>query len=150
MKEKKLTTLAKIAIVAATIIWGSSFIIVKDVTDTMPTSTLLAIRFLGASILLSLIFHKNFAASRFDVIIDLIIHFCGRRALLRGELEAAHTVKFHFIYKHVKFLKFLLALAGEARDKGCAYRNIRHGGAKTLYNVRYLCLSALSVHCGKN
>lgn len=61
MKEKKLTTLAKIAIVAATIIWGSSFIIVKDVTDTMPTSTLLAIRFLGASILLSLIFHKNFA-----------------------------------------------------------------------------------------
>lgn len=60
MKEKKITTLAKLALVAATIIWGSSFIIVKDVTDTMPTSTLLAIRFLGASVLLSLIFHRNF------------------------------------------------------------------------------------------
>lgn len=60
MKEKKITTLAKLALVVATIIWGSSFIIVKDVTDTMPTSTLLAIRFLGASVLLSLIFHRNF------------------------------------------------------------------------------------------
>lgn len=60
MKEKKITLLAKLALVTATIIWGSSFIIVKDVTDSMPTSTLLAIRFLGASALLSLIFHRNF------------------------------------------------------------------------------------------
>lgn len=60
MSEKKLTTLAKFALVAATLIWGSSFIIVKDVTDTMPTSTLLAIRFLGASAVLSIIFHKKF------------------------------------------------------------------------------------------
>lgn len=60
MKEKNITTLAKSALVAATLIWGSSFIIVKDVTDTMPTSTLLAIRFLGASAVLSLIFRKKF------------------------------------------------------------------------------------------
>ena len=60
MKEKKITLLAKLALVAATIIWGSSFIIVKDVTDSMPPSPLLAIRFLGASALLSLIFHRNF------------------------------------------------------------------------------------------
>ena len=60
MKEKKITLLAKLALVAATIIWGSSFINVKAVTDSMPTSTLLAIRFLGASALLSLIFHRNF------------------------------------------------------------------------------------------
>lgn len=60
MKEKKLVTLAKLAIFTATLIWGSSFIIVKDVTDTMPTSTLLAIRFIGASLLLSLIFHRSF------------------------------------------------------------------------------------------
>ena len=60
MKEKNLTTIAKFALVAATLIWGSSFIIVKDVTDSMPTSTLLAIRFIGASAVLSLIFHRNF------------------------------------------------------------------------------------------
>ncbi len=60
MKEKKLVILAKLALFSATLIWGSSFIIVKDVTDTMPTSTLLAIRFVGASLLLSIIFHRSF------------------------------------------------------------------------------------------
>lgn len=60
MKEKNLTLLAKLALVSATIIWGSSFIIVKDVTDSLPTSTLLTIRFLLASALLALLFHRNF------------------------------------------------------------------------------------------
>ncbi len=60
MKEKNLTHLAKLALIGATLIWGSSFIIVKDVTDSMPTSSLLAIRFLSAPILLSIIFAPRF------------------------------------------------------------------------------------------
>lgn len=60
MKEKNLGPIAKLALLAATIIWGSSFIIVKDVVDTLPTCTLLAIRFLSASVILSLVFTWKF------------------------------------------------------------------------------------------
>lgn len=47
---------AKLALLAATLIWGSSFIIVEDVTDVLPTNALLTMRFISATILLSLIF----------------------------------------------------------------------------------------------
>ena len=49
-------TLAKLALLLATLIWGSSFIIVEDVTDVMPTNALLTFRFISAAILLALIF----------------------------------------------------------------------------------------------
>ncbi len=57
--NNKTGTLAKLALLAATLIWGSSFIIVENVTDTLPTNALLAIRFIAAAILLSLIFIKR-------------------------------------------------------------------------------------------
>ena len=54
--EKSIGFLARAALIAATVIWGSSFIIVKDVTATLPASTLLAIRFLSAAVILGLVF----------------------------------------------------------------------------------------------
>ena len=49
----------KVYILLATLIWGSSFVIVKDVTNELAVLWLLAIRFLAASILLALIFIKK-------------------------------------------------------------------------------------------
>ncbi|MCI8388690.1 MAG: DMT family transporter [Clostridiales bacterium] len=60
MKQKNLNLIAKLALLAATLIWGSSFILVKDVVDTLPTCALLAIRFLSASVILSLVFTSRF------------------------------------------------------------------------------------------
>ncbi len=48
-----------LALLTATVIWGGSFVIMKNATDCLPTNYLLAFRFTGASILLSVIFNKN-------------------------------------------------------------------------------------------
>lgn len=50
---------AKIALFMATLIWGSSFIVVKNSMDVMQPHMLLAFRFTIAAILLSLIFRKR-------------------------------------------------------------------------------------------
>ena len=42
---------AKLALLLATLIWGSSFIIMKDALDDITTYYLLAIRFTGAFVL---------------------------------------------------------------------------------------------------
>jgi drug/metabolite transporter (DMT)-like permease len=58
-EKKKTGALAKSALFTATLIWGSSFIIVKDVTNVWPSGFLLAFRFTAAFILLCIIFHKR-------------------------------------------------------------------------------------------
>lgn len=59
MKENKISLLAKIALLTATLIWGSSFIMVKDVVNTVPPNLLLSIRFAVACLVLCLIFWKR-------------------------------------------------------------------------------------------
>lgn len=48
----------RLLIVAATVIWGSSFVIVKDVTTYLTPGWLLALRFFGAALILALVFMK--------------------------------------------------------------------------------------------
>ncbi len=65
MKNNSSQLFAKLALVAATLIWGSSFIIVEDVVDGFPTFALLAIRFIFAAVLLGAVFFKRF--KKFDL-----------------------------------------------------------------------------------
>lgn len=51
--------IAKLSLLLATLIWGSSFIIMKDALDDITTFYLLAVRFTGAFILLGLVFWKK-------------------------------------------------------------------------------------------
>ena len=51
--------MAKLSLLFATLIWGSSFIIMKDALDNITTYYLLAIRFTGAFILLGIVFWKK-------------------------------------------------------------------------------------------
>ncbi len=53
---KGISILARIALVTATVIWGASFVIMKNTLDAMPSFYLLAIRFTMATVVLSLIF----------------------------------------------------------------------------------------------
>ncbi len=53
---KKISVLSKIALVLATVIWGSSFFMMKNTLDNIGAFYLLAIRFTIASALLALIF----------------------------------------------------------------------------------------------
>ena len=59
MRESTLKKLAKPMIVAATLIWGSTFFIMKDTLDTVNLQFLLAFRFTVAAAVLILIFHRH-------------------------------------------------------------------------------------------
>ena len=52
-------TLARLALLLATIIWGSSFVVLKNTLDSLPVMFLLSIRFLLAGALLAVIFFKK-------------------------------------------------------------------------------------------
>jgi drug/metabolite transporter (DMT)-like permease len=58
-KQTKINTASKMALFGASIIWGSSFLVVKSSMDSMQPHTLLAIRFTIGSLILSTIFHKR-------------------------------------------------------------------------------------------
>ncbi len=52
--------LSKMALFVTALIWGSTFVIVKGATDTMPSNFIMAIRFSVGSIVLGVIFRKKF------------------------------------------------------------------------------------------
>jgi len=53
----------RLALLTAAVIWGSSFIVMKDALNNVPTFQLLAIRFTLAGLLLGIIFRKKLAQS---------------------------------------------------------------------------------------
>ncbi len=55
----KQTGLARMAIILATVIWGSSFVVLKSTLDSLPMLFILAFRFLLAGLLLSAVFWKK-------------------------------------------------------------------------------------------
>lgn len=57
MKNSKI--LARCAILCATVIWGSSFAILKNTLDSLPILFILAVRFLGAGVILAVAFPKK-------------------------------------------------------------------------------------------
>lgn len=59
MNESTLRRFAKPLIILATLIWGSSFVVMKDTLDALPTFYLLAFRFTAAAIILGLVFWKK-------------------------------------------------------------------------------------------
>lgn len=60
--EKGRDLTARLALVLATVIWGSSFLVMKNTLDAVPTFALLAIRFTGACVLLGAVFWKKVRA----------------------------------------------------------------------------------------
>ena len=58
-RERALARFATPLIILATIIWGSSFVVMKSSVDVLPTFWLLAIRFTASAIVLALVFWKR-------------------------------------------------------------------------------------------
>lgn len=58
-KQSKINTASKLALFGASVIWGSSFLVVKNSMDSMQPHTLLALRFTIGSIILCAIFIKR-------------------------------------------------------------------------------------------
>ncbi|MBR7092809.1 MAG: DMT family transporter [Clostridia bacterium] len=59
MNTKNLKNLCRLGMVAATFIWGTSFVVMKNVLDVVPPFALLAFRFLSGGLLLGLLFFRR-------------------------------------------------------------------------------------------
>ncbi len=59
MNETRLAKLARPLIVLATLIWGSTFVIMKNTLETVPTFYLLAFRFTAGAVILGVVFWRK-------------------------------------------------------------------------------------------
>ena len=69
--SQKMNLIGQALLLAATLVWGTSFVILKDTISKVPPMFVIAIRFLGAGVILALIFIKK-------------LRSINRRSLLRG------------------------------------------------------------------
>lgn len=67
--KNKTYFISKIALFITALIWGSTFVIVKDATNTMSSNFIMAIRFSVASVVLGIIFRKKFKLIDIEYII---------------------------------------------------------------------------------
>ncbi|MEA4895848.1 MAG: DMT family transporter [Oscillospiraceae bacterium] len=58
-EKKKFAALGRMALILTTLIWGTSFVVLKNTLNSVPTLYILAFRFSGAAVLLALIFHRE-------------------------------------------------------------------------------------------
>ena len=58
-QKKKFAVIGRAALFFTTLIWGTSFVVLKNTLDAVPTLYILAFRFSGAAILLALFFAKE-------------------------------------------------------------------------------------------
>ena len=85
MNETALKKLAKPMIVAATLIWGSTFFILKDTLDDVDLLFLLAFRFSLAAGILALVFRKRWKA--------MDLRYLWQGGVLGALMAAAYTVQ---------------------------------------------------------
>lgn len=85
MKEQTLKKLAKPMILLATLIWGSTFFILKDTLDNVDLQFLLAFRFTAASAVLALVFWRRWR--------EASAAYWWRGAVLGVLMYAAYTVQ---------------------------------------------------------
>jgi drug/metabolite transporter (DMT)-like permease len=57
---------ADLSILSITVIWGSSFIIMKNISEDIPAYAYLAMRFLVAATIMAIIFHKHLKGMKFS------------------------------------------------------------------------------------
>ena len=85
MTDKRKSNMGKAALFCATLIWGSSFFIMKNTVDSIDTYYLIAIRFFVGAALLSLIFCKRFTK------LKNVGEYLSRGALMGGLLFGAYA-----------------------------------------------------------
>ena len=54
MDTSRRGALGRLALIGATLLWGSSFVVLKTTIDSVPTLWVLAIRFTGAAVLMGI------------------------------------------------------------------------------------------------
>ena len=89
-KRKKYAVLGRMALVFTTLIWGTSFVVLKNTLNSVPTLYILAFRFSGAALLLAVVFVKELKKIDKRYIINGIV--------LGTFLFAGYTVQTYGLY----------------------------------------------------
>ncbi|WP_449138777.1 EamA family transporter, partial [Slackia sp.] len=63
MKKELPSLFYKLLIIAATIIWGFSFVVVKDAVDAVSPAWLMGMRFVATAAILAVVFHETLHAN---------------------------------------------------------------------------------------
>ena len=73
-KSKKLNLLGQLLLLLATLVWGTSFVILKDTIGTVPPMFVIAIRFISAGVILLLVFFKKMKkATKRSILAGLVV-----------------------------------------------------------------------------
>lgn len=64
--ERKKVMLGRLSLLLATVIWGSSYVVLKDTAGVLPAMFIYAVRFLAAGAVLTVIFWKKIRAAKWD------------------------------------------------------------------------------------
>ncbi len=92
MKSKHIFVLARVALLVATLIWGSTFVLMKDTVSVLPASWLLFARFTVGWVLLAIIFNKKLKFINKSYILGgAVIGFCLFSAYFTQTLGIADT-----------------------------------------------------------
>ena len=74
MTEKKKSGIASLTLALISLVWGTSYAVTKDILDVVEPFTLMMIRFVGATLFLSIIYYKKlFKINKTDLKSGLII-----------------------------------------------------------------------------
>ena len=87
MQSKKLTFLGQFLLLLATIVWGTSFFILKETIELVPAFYVLTLRFLTSGLVLFFIFIKTNLFAR----LDFRFVFVGRVRLSDGWVRLHNT-----------------------------------------------------------
>lgn len=91
-KSKKLNLIGQLLLLLATIVWGTSFVILKDTISEVPAMYVIAIRFLFAGIVMLLIFIKKVRAmSKFSLLSGVIVGLFVALAYITQTTGLIHT-----------------------------------------------------------
>src|SRR5690606_17854453 len=85
-----------------------------------------------------------------DLLRQLLLHICRRRAWPRAVFERERMREADLPHQLQCLIEFLLCLAGEADDDVCGERDIRPGFTNPLYGTQVILCRMLAVHRGQD
>ncbi len=80
--EKKKNLLGQLLLLLATILWGTSFFILKDTIDNVPSSFVLGLRFTGSFVIIAIIFPKKLKMNKSTLLHGFYIGLCTAAAYI--------------------------------------------------------------------
>lgn len=80
LSTKKKNILGQLLLLSATLLWGTSFSILKDTIDSVPNGFVLGVRFLGAFLIFAIIFPKKLKMKKSTFFHGVIIGLCTAAA----------------------------------------------------------------------